>query len=315
MGYDSSHYIFNDPLTYQPQTFYSKSSVEAAYKGLNYQAIVLEKKDTSTPAPTPAPVYKYGAVKNPETKEIYPIMLYENGKTYIQPAYQYENKPDEKKPTRLQKNTFNVAKFISGLEFDDSMVEAQNYPVIGNFSAILIGGITSFSNSWETLYIDVDYYKVPSTGQKQAVIHCGASKYCDLFKNWEFFGIPISMKWLHGSIMNSNMWSAAVWEKNVDDIAKQQYGYYKKITPINSYKYDIEFTFDERRKDDKYVSQIFCGKNGKMYEYATIHDTEKIEIVVTDGSKTVDRLNIIPMINPVSELPEDKLALFEFVKA
>lgn len=52
-----------------------------------------------------------------------------------------------------------------------------------------------------------------------------------------------------------------------------------------------------------------------MYEYATIHDTEKIEIVVTDGSKTVDRLNIIPMINPVSELPADKLALFEFVKA
>lgn len=44
VGYDSSHYIFNDPLTSQPQTYYSKSSVETAYKGLNYQAIVLEKR-------------------------------------------------------------------------------------------------------------------------------------------------------------------------------------------------------------------------------------------------------------------------------
>lgn len=164
--------------------------------------------------------------------------------------------------------------------------------------------------------MDVDYYKVFSTGQKQAVIRCGASKYCDLFKNREFLGIPISMKWLHGSLMNSNMWSAAVWEKNVDDIAKQQYGYYKAIAPINSYKYDIEFTFDKRRKDDKYVSQIFCGKNGKMYEYATIHDTEKIEIVVKDFWGTeIDRINILPQINPVSELPQDKAAFFEFVKA
>ena len=97
VGYDSSHYIFNDPLTSQPQTYYSKSSVETAYKGLNYQAIVLEKKDNSTPTPTPAPVYKYGAVKNPENGIIYPIEYLENGKQYIDVPYKLE------KTTKLTK--------------------------------------------------------------------------------------------------------------------------------------------------------------------------------------------------------------------
>lgn len=52
----------------------------------------------------------------------------------------------------------------------------------------------------------------------------------------------------------------------------------------NAYRYDIEYTFDERRKGDRYISQVFLGKDGKMYEYVTFYPTEKIEIVVTiDG--------------------------------
>ncbi len=112
------------------------------------------------------------------------------------------------------------------------------------------------------------------------------------------------------------MYSAQVWESTVNDFAKGQYAKFKGIIPNDSYKYDIEFTFDERRKEDKYVSQIFCGKDGKMYEYATIYDSEKIEIVVKDFWGTeIDRINILPQINPVSELPQDKAAFFEFVKA
>ena len=53
-----------------------------------------------------------------------------------------------------------------------------------------------------------------------------------------------------------------------------------------------------------------------MYEYAHIYNSEKIEIVVKNFWGTeVDRINIMPQINPVSELPQDKAALFEFVKA
>ena len=53
-----------------------------------------------------------------------------------------------------------------------------------------------------------------------------------------------------------------------------------------------------------------------MYEYATIYDSEKIEIVVKDFWGTeIDRINILPQINPVSELHQDKAAFFEFVKA
>lgn len=311
VGYDSSHYIFNDPLTYQPQTYYSKSSVEVAYKGLNYQAIVLEKKDTSTPAPTPAPVYKYGAVKNPINGKIYPIEYYENGKSYYK-----EEHINEEKTTRLVKNSFDVAKFISGLAFDDSLVDKMDKaPLIGSIYGIVIGGITSFSESWESLYIDVKYYKAKSSGRRWANIECGESKYCNFFNNLLSLKNQ-SMRALYGRWSGANMYSAQVWESTVNDFANGQYAKFKGIIPNNSYNYDIIFTFDERRKEDKYVSQIFCGKDGKMYEYATIYDSEKIEIVVKNFWGTeVDRINIMPQINPVSELPQDKSALFEFVKA
>ncbi len=311
VGYDSSHYIFNDPLTYQPQTYYSKSSVEVAYKGLNYQAIVLEKKDTSTPAPTPAPVYKYGAVKNPINGKIYPIEYYENGKSYYK-----EEHINEEKTTRLVKNSFDVAKFISGLAFDDSLVDKMDKaPLIGSIYGIVIGGITSFSESWESLYIDVKYYKAKSSGRRWANIECGESKYCNFFNNLLSLKNQ-SMRALYGRWSGANMYSAQVWESTVNDFAKGQYAKFKGIIPNNPYNYDIIFTFDERRKEDKYVSQIFCGKDGKMYEYAHIYNSEKIEIVVKDFLGTeIDRINILPQMNPLSELPQDKAALFEFMKA
>lgn len=310
VGYDSSHYIFNDPLTSHPQTYYSKSSVEAAYKGLNYQAIVLEKKDTSTPAPTPAPVYKYGAVKNPENGIIYPIEYLENGKQYIDVPYKLE------KTTKLTKNSFNAAKFISGLAFDDSLVDKMDKaPLIGSIYGIVVGGITSFAESWESLYIDVEYWQDKSSGKRRAFVKCGESNYCNFFNNLISLK-NLSMKDIHGYWSGANIYSAVVWETTVNDFAKGEYGKYKGIVPNDSYYYDIVFTFDERRRSDKHVSWIFCGENGKMYEYATIYDSEKIEIVVKNFWGTeVDRINIMPQINPVSELPQDKAALFEFVKA
>lgn len=310
VGYDSNHYIFNDPLTSQPQTYYSKSSVETAYKGLNYQAIVLEKKNTSTPTPTPAPVYKYGAVKNPENGKIYPIQYYENGKRYLDLPYQLE------KTTRLVKNSFNTAKFISGLAFDDSLVDKMDKaPLIGSIYGIVVGGITSFADSWESLYIDVQYFQDKSSGKRRAFVKCGESNYCNFFNNLISLK-NLSMKDIHGYWSGANIYSAVVWETTVNNFAKGEYGKYKGVVPNDSYKYDIVFTFDERRKSDKYVSWIFCGENGKMYEYATIYDSEKIEIVVKNSWGTeIDRINIMPQINPVSELPQDKAALFEFVKA
>lgn len=310
VGYDSSHYNFNDPLTSHPQTYYSKSSVEAAYKGLNYQAIVLEKKDTSTPAPTPAPVYKYGAVKNPENGIIYPIEYLENGKQYIDVTYKLE------KTTKLTKNSFNAAKFISGLAFDDSLVDKMDKaPLIGSIYGIVVGGITSFAESWESLYIDVEYWQDKSSGKRRAFVKCGESNYCNFFNNLISLK-NLSMKDIHGYWSGANIYSAVVWETTVNDFAKGEYGKYKGIVPNDSYNYDIVFTFDERRRSDKHVSWIFCGENGKMYEYATIYDSEKIEIVVKNFLGTeVDRINIMPQINPVSELPQDKAALFEFVKA
>lgn len=188
-------------------------------------------------------------------------------------------------------------------------------PLIGSIYGLVIGGITSFSESWESLYIDVEYWQKPSSGERRAFVKCGESKYCELFKNWIGYGTAKSMKSLHSIWPGIDIYTVPRWGDAVNSFAKDQYAKFKGITLSDSYKYDMEFTFHQRRKEEKYVSEIFCGKDGKMYEYAKIYDGEKIEIVVTDGSRIIDRLNITSMINPVSELPRDKAALFEFVKA
>ena len=52
------------------------------------------------------------------------------------------------------------------------------------------------------------------------------------------------------------------------------------------------------------------------FSVAKMEKCMKIEIVVKDFWGTeIDRINILPQINPVSELPQDKAAFFEFVKA
>lgn len=77
----------------------------------------------------------------------------------------------------------------------------------------------------------------------------------------------------------------------------------------------MEYTLAAEREDDKYVSYVFLGDGAKMYEYAKFYDTEKIEIVVTQGllHEEVDRLNILPLLSPISPLPEDKVALFNIM--
>ncbi len=50
--YDDNNYIFNDPLQTQALKYYSKSSVETAYKGLFSQAIVIESGIPPIPSDT-----------------------------------------------------------------------------------------------------------------------------------------------------------------------------------------------------------------------------------------------------------------------
>ena len=57
-------------------------------------------------------------------------------------------------------------------------------PLIGSIYGIVIGGITSFSESLGVNYIfDVKYYKAKSSGRRWANIECGESKYCNFFNN------------------------------------------------------------------------------------------------------------------------------------
>lgn len=50
VGYDDNHYVFNDPLA-NKKTYYSKESVEVAYRGLHQQAVVITRKEgISTPS-------------------------------------------------------------------------------------------------------------------------------------------------------------------------------------------------------------------------------------------------------------------------
>jgi len=53
IGYDKTHYIFNDPLDDSRFTYYSKEAVESAYSGLGQQAVVIYSVDYKRPEQLP----------------------------------------------------------------------------------------------------------------------------------------------------------------------------------------------------------------------------------------------------------------------
>lgn len=270
------------------------------------------KSGTGNDHPTnPSTTYQHGAVRNPVTGEVYPIQLYENWQQYWEPAYEYENQPSEQKPTNMKDKTFSVAKFLAGLQFEDGIHEnLPDHPVAGGIASILIGGIAAFTDSWKSLYIDVHYYKVPSTGQRKAHILCGESTLCNDFKNTKLVsGSPRSVKAF--GYRGDDFQGRIAWRNAIDRDAKDAYRKYKGITPNDDYKYDFQVTYNPRRKTDRYFTQIFLGDNGSMYEYCNYYNGEKQEIVVTNKSHTIDRLDILPLVNPVRKLPADKVELFD----
>ncbi len=304
VGYDDTHYIFNDPQKHA-LTYYSKDSVQRAYDGLFQQAVVI-LNDSGT---VPYPIHQNGAVENPMTKEIYPIMVFENGKNYPLFNYQEEINSVELKPTQLQKSHFDIAKFIAGLTLDNNMMGKLGLPGIESAYGIVVGGITSLEDCWERIYIDIKYYKDAATGKKYSVVRCGENRFIQLFQNWEY-GVPVSLKSLHPDSSDTR--------RSIDDFAKKAYGEFKGITPNDSYHYNIYMTYNEKRKHDKYISQLFLDDSGKMYEYATIYENEKLEIVVKKGGgidgilgEEIDRIDILPLLNPVTELPTEKMQLFQ----
>lgn len=189
------------------------------------------------------------------------------------------------------------------------MMGKLGLPGIESAYGIVVGGITSLEDCWERIYIDIKYYKDAATGKKYSVVRCGENRFIQLFQNWEY-GVPVSLKSLHPDSSDTR--------RSIDDFAKKAYGEFKGITPNDSYHYNIYMTYNEKRKHDKYISQLFLDDSGKMYEYATIYENEKLEIVVKKGGgidgilgEEIDRIDILPLLNPVTELPTEKMQLFQ----
>ena len=311
VGYDEKHYIFNDPQKSRPLTYYTKESVEKAYKAQFSQAVVIlrKKEEPEEPEEPTIPVYKYGAVKNPVTGEIYPIDFYENNKIYYDLPYEPEDNPDEQKPTRLNSSNFNWVEFISGLEFDDSLMNdyfPSDKPGTAAITGILVGGLNSLANSWESVYISVQYYKVPETGQKKAVVYGGDSHYNQIFRSWNY-ALPRSLRDAYPN--DGDLIQEMVMKKYEDVTGK---------TPNPSYTYDVEMKLDSRRQNDRYISYIFLGDDGKMYEYIRWFSGDSLEIKVTQGegvfSPVIERIDLAPTLSYYQELSPEKAALFSIVK-
>lgn len=236
-------------------------------------------------------------------------MVYENGKSYAEPNYIQEVNADEEKPTKLYDLHFNHLKFLAGLAFDNSLGKVQNHPTTGRVIGVFKGCVTGVVDNLESVFFTVQYYKVPETGQKQAVVRCGESKYRKMFSEFDSYGFPVSLKERHGRWSGSNAQAAAVWEVEVNKTAMQLYGQYKNVTPNTEYEYDLKYTFNKKRKDYQFVSQIFLDKDGKVYEYATIYPNEKIEIVVTNKGKEIERLHILPFVETINQLTDEQTAV------
>ncbi|WP_411676902.1 hypothetical protein [Caproicibacter sp.] len=164
-----------------------------------------------------------------------------NFETVIGLEYDEEVNESEKKPTCLSKPTFNVLKFISGLEFDNSLDNPwfdPHMPALASLAGMFIGGVLAASKSQVGTYLDIHYYKVAETGEKRATVNCGNSDYYDMFNNWNY-SIFHSLRDEHGITAYPED-RIPGWEDAVNDFARYQYEKFKGIPANDNYKYDIQ---------------------------------------------------------------------------
>ena len=73
-------------------------------------------------------------------------------------------------------------------------------------------------------------------------------------------------------------------------------------------QYDMLVTLDEDRKDAKYSSYIFAGKDGKLYEYVRLFPRDKFQIQVYTGGwdgmwpNVIEKFDITKYFNAIIEL-------------
>ena len=253
--------------------------------------------------------FQYGAVRNPVTGEIYPIYVEENFETVIQPPYEYEENSDEMKPTDLGQINFDGVKFLAGLSLMNDWKDNPfpgagriNIP-LGSILGLLIGGVLSLVDSFSGTQIRISYYRVPGQPNKKVIIHCGNTQYRSLFSGWNY-EFPQSFK--------SIRYNDLTWLNTMNTFAKEQYELFKGVTASDDYDYDIYVTLNPARKGSAYVTELFLGKEGRMYEYFTLYPGEKFEIVVTKKSSwdVVERFDFTELISYVIEVSEEVRALF-----
>lgn len=315
VGYDEKHYIFNDPQK-SALTYYTKESVEAAYKGLFQQAVVIVRKEETEepvePEKPEVPIFKYGAVKNPVTGEIYPIQ-FQRGLA-IDHHYQLENSLDEAKPTRLTKANFNWLTFFMGLEFDDSLLGGK-HPGLSSTLGVFAGCLSAASLSIERVYIDVNYYKYPPTGEKRAQVLCGSSNNDSFYKMWILYGQKRSLKEFEFFNINNENLDKAAWLASIDKTGREQFEAYTGESHQFGYSYDYDILLAPEREINKYSSEIFMGTDGKMYEAPIWYEGEKIELVVRSNFVEIARIDVSSEVRDrIYEVSDDRVSLFSIMK-
>ena len=253
--------------------------------------------------------FQYGAVRNPVTGEIYPIYVEENSETVIQPPYEYEENSDEMKPTDLGQINFDGVKFLAGLSLMNDWKDTPfpgagriNIP-LGSILGLLIGCVLSLVDSFSGTQIRISYYRVPGQPNKKVIIHCGNTEYRSLFSSWNYN---------HPQLFKSIRYNDLTWLNTMNTFAKEQYELFKGVTASDDYDYDIAVTLNPNRRNSAYVTELFFGKDGRMYEYFTLYPGEKFEIVVTKKSSwdVVERFDFTELISYVIEVSEEVRALF-----
>ena len=313
VGYDEKHYIFNDPQKSRPLTYYTKESVEKAYKAQFSQAVVILRKKEEPEEPT-IPVYKYGAIKNPVTGEIYPIYLPRG--TVIDHPYQFEVNPDEAKPTLLSKSNFNWPTFFTGLEFDDSLV-GGSHPAISSLMGVFVGCLSAAASSIDTVFINVEYYIYPPTGDKRVELHCGSSGNSKFYDNWIGYDQPVSLKHFERFNINNSLLDIAAWLHSIDSTGKEQYEELTGKEAPSDYSYDYLINLSSIRKENKISSCLFLGDNGSIYEVPVWYSGESIvlEVRIPFTTTIVDKINITEkFFNRVYKVSDERAALFNILK-
>ncbi len=198
---------------------------------------------------------------------------------------------------------FDFLEFINGSTSNAGDNLDQDATVLYNAPMARYTFYQSLSDATTNVTIDV-MFQENSNGDRRVIMGVNNSSYEDIYQNMNY-SKPYSIFDNAGGVF-----SVAGGADSSREIYEKLTGNEAKITAY----YDIQYTFDEKHRDEKYQSYLSFDGDGNLQETPTVYGGDKKELVERDGylgeigvGEKVYEFELLPTPQPVPDVYKDKI--------